>query len=609
MKNKLPGYRKNIIKILAGFFLFFPWITYTKILEYDEAQQKVFSNTAGLGLDFFLYYKEMILIFMAVFFVLWFLGERVLVEKKDNNVPLIKGDNKWLFVFSGIFVGFAIFSTILSDYKKSALWGSPTEAEGLWVLIGYVVLILAFYNYFANEYGIGLMKISITAVGVITILLSLVEWFYKPLLEIDFVKSLVSPAEYAEVMASVEASVFESAISLTMYNPGYYGGFVCLLLPFALSFCLGAEKLLHQILYGVMSAGLMFCVVVANTTTSLYIAIIEVVLVIAFSIWKAKEKKKLVMKSGVLATGVLIALLLFSALSGNDLLGVLSNSNSATGKVVEDRFEITDITLENKALIIEGEDVDLCIAVSEGILIFSDENGNTLDLAYTNEGYVIQSDGYENIKIDIVYNSAENGEIASRILVDAGYEYAIGFYVLRDGTITGIGTNGDIVTDIEGNEISDAWKQYYGLFTGRGYAWINSLPILKDTILVGVGPGNFAHYFNHNDYMGLLQTHGNAYSIIDKPHNMYLQYAIHLGIPGMIAFFAIIVVALVKGVKIWKENRVQNASVDTMHLGAIIAVGGFLIYACINDSIITVTPVLCMVVGLLLAMTYMKKNK
>ena len=118
MKKTKIGYKENISRILAIFFCVFPWITYVKILEYNDAEQNIFSSYEGLALDFFLYYKERILILMSIFLVCWFLGERIFPDKVDNNVPLLKGKNKWLFILMGVFLGCAFVSTVFSKYHK-----------------------------------------------------------------------------------------------------------------------------------------------------------------------------------------------------------------------------------------------------------------------------------------------------------------------------------------------------------------------------------------------------------------------------------------------------------------------------------------------------------
>ena len=325
----------------------FPWITYLRLSQYNEVEKSVFGGYKGRSIDFFIYHKEIVLIIVAVLAVLWFVGERFLPQKVDNNVPLFKGQNKWLFILSGIFVVGTVVSTILSKYQKNALWGSPTVGEGLWTLLAYVVLVMVFYNYFANGFAMSMLKHVMTVLSSITVVLTLLEWFYKPLLEIGLVQALVAPAKYAEVVSSMKATVFDSAISLTFYNPGYFGGFVCILLPFMLLFCLRANKAQEKVLYGVLFAGLLFGVVAANTTTALYIAILEVVLVIvvyvmAFSSDKPAKKTILFQSAGLLAIAV-VSLLLSGVITGNTFFNVFTNANSASGSVAKERFEIEDI--------------------------------------------------------------------------------------------------------------------------------------------------------------------------------------------------------------------------------------------------------------------------
>lgn len=606
MKTKIPVYRKNLIKILTGFFVLFPWITYVKIMEYNDAEKVIFSNQQGFTLDFFLYYKEIILLWMVVIALIWYFGERVMTVKKDNNIPLIKGDNKWLFLTAGIFSVFAVISTVFSEQKKNAFWGSPTEGEGLWVLLAYVVLILAFYNYFVSEYALALIKKAITVLAVITVVLTVVEAFYKPLLEIELVRDLISPSEYAQLMASVEGSVFSNSVSLTHYNPGYYGGFVCLLLPFIMTFCFEAKKIVDKLLLAALAVGLMFGVVMANTTTSLYLAMLEVVLVVVIWMWTSKDKKSVLIQGGGLAVGMLVAAVVFGAITGNAFTDILTNANSATGKEVRERYVIKEIKLKENTVVLTGEENTLVIIHEGGILSFTDETGKEISVLHDKGKYDILEDEYEYIDIYIAYSDSLETNPAAKIFVDAGYDNTIDFLILRDGSFVGAGINDNSITDIYGNDVPESLKKYYGIFTGRGYAWINSMPILKETILVGKGPGNFAFNFKQNDYVGLLETHANAKSIIDKPHNAYLQYAIHVGVPGMLAFFGLMLIACVKGVLGFKNQKedVHNS----LHIGALVAIAGFLIYSIINDSIITVTPTACMIVGLLLATTYTKTN-
>lgn len=615
-KTELQGYRKNFIKFLSVFMVIFPWITYLNLSQYSEAEKNVFGGYNGMSIDFFIHYKEIVLIIVAVLAVLWFVGERFLPQKVDNNVPLFKGQNKWLFILSGVFVLGTVIATIVSKYQKNALWGSPTVGEGLWTLLAYVVLVMVFYNYFANGFGMSVLKHVVTILGGITVVLTLVEWFYKPLLEIGLVQALVAPSKYAEVVSSMKATVFDSAISLTFYNPGYFGGFVCILLPFALLFCLQAKKAVEKLLYGILLAGLLFAVVAANTTTALYIVLFELVLVLvvyAFAASSEKSSKKTILFQGIgVFAGAMVVLLLASGVTGNSFLNVFTNANSATGNVVEERFEIEDIQMQGNRVILVGEEATLQIAYEKSVK-FYDGEGKGLLPVYEGDNLVFTEPEYAHLSVCLMRVSEEMKGVSRCLLVDAGYQDTIDFFVLDNGTFSGVGQGGAILTDIGDAGIPEGLKQFYGMFTGRGYAWINSLPILKDTLLIGVGPGNFVYYFKQFDYVGLLTTHESMKQLIDKPHNAYIQYAVNVGLPAAIAFFGIFVGALIKAAKVYWKNRKQMLAQENgdFHIAAMVALAGFLIYSIINDSMVTVTPVMCMITGALLASCYMveKNNK
>ena len=610
MKNQKikTGYKRNIMRILTIFFVVFPWITHLKILNYSEMESAVFGGYDGQAVDLFLYYKEIAVIVFAVFLIIWFAGEHIFVDKVDKNVPLIQGKNKCLFILAGIFCFMVIISTLFSQNRKTALWGSPTEGEGLFVLIGYVILMLAFYNYSANTYGMKLLKKAVYAVSGLTIVLSMAEFFYGSLLQNGLVQQLAGLKQYADAAGTAGIEKLGDAVSLSFYNPSYYGGFVCILLPFMLSFGLSAEKKWEMLTAEIMSACLMFCVMASNSTTALYIAIFEIVLLVLFYMVKGQKRRTALFRLLLFLPIFLIAAALYSFFADGNIFGILRNANSATGKVSEKRFEIEEIVLKENNVLLKGKEAGLDIIYADGQIRFTGEEGNELNASYEENIFSFSEPAYENVIVELVLNSTDNTEILAKILVDAGYDDTVDFYILKDGTLSGVGQNGSIIKDIGAEKMPEGLKKYYGIFTGRGYAWLHSLPILKKTLLKGVGPGNFAFYFKQQDYVGMLQTHKSTKYIIDKPHNSYLQFAIQDGLVGMLAFFGLLVFALIKAVRVYVKGKKPDGACMDMHMGGMVSLAGFLGYSMINDSIITVTPIMCMVVGIVLAADFMSEQ-
>ena len=607
-KTQLQGYRKNFIKFMSAFMVLFPWITYLNLSLLSEEESTVFAGYDGVLIDFFLKSKGIVLIWVVVLSVLWFVGERFLPQKVDNNVPFFKGKNKWLFILSGIFVVGTVFSTVFAKYQENAILGSPTVGEGVWMLLGYVVLILVFYNYFAHEYAIDKVKLAISILSGVAVILTMVEWFYKPLLEIGLVQALVAPAKYSQVVASMKALMFESAISLTFYNPGYFGGFVCILLPFVLCFFLQSKELKEKVIYAVLSAGLLFAVVTSNTTTAMYIAILEVAFMLIVYVFSNKIDKKFVLQTVGLAVSAVVMLVLAGVITGNSFLNVFSNANSATGTVVEERYEMKDIQMSGNRVTLVGEDTELTIVYENARVHFYDADGVILMPSYVDNNYVFEEPEYANLKVTVRGASKDMEDVQLALLVDAGYKSTIDFFVMKTGRLAGVGQNAMPIENISDAGVPEGLKQFYGAFTGRGYAWVNSLPILGETWLIGKGPGNFAYYFKQFDYVGLLETHKSAKQVIDKPHSAYIQYAIELGWPAAIAFFGIFLGTLLKAARLLIKNK--KAVIESpVYIGAMASTAGFLVYSTINDSMITVTPTACMIAGVLLASCYNLEKK
>ena len=73
--------------------------------------------------------------------------------------------------------------------------GSPSEFESVYVLIAYMVLFIGGMNYFCYESVCGILKKVISVLIYITIILNCVEFFYKPLLEIPFLRTIIASSK------------------------------------------------------------------------------------------------------------------------------------------------------------------------------------------------------------------------------------------------------------------------------------------------------------------------------------------------------------------------------------------------------------------------------
>lgn len=584
---KIPRYKKFISIVISAFMAIIPFISYLKIMILDNSIKDVFGDSNGIYIDLFLYYKKNIIVFFAVFIILFFIGERIFPDYK-LEYPLKKINYRKVIICIFIYSFMVILSYIFSDYKALSYMGSPTDGEGVLVLLAYMLILLSGINYFYNEKSIKYLEKSIFILISILILLSGIEFFYKPIFEIPFFQNFLAAKEYSEIIKSIKNIEYTDMVSLTLYNPNYFGGLCILLFPIIMNLFINEENKMKRVLFAFLSSGLIFCVFSSKSTAAIYVMILESIFLIIYS--RRKIYKYLKFNIGYLTLIIVISIIL-NFISGNKLLNValkgLKNSSSIENS--REKFYLEDINIYGDRLEIIGENNSLNIVINrenKNQLSFYDKN---MDNIYFNDVDGVYSFEDSDFKmINVIY--LEYG-----IIVDIGYNDTMEFYIKDDG-FKGVGQNGQVVDSIKREKY--ILKDLYGLATGRGYVWINTIPLIKDKLLIGSGPGTFAMYFKQNDYIGLMNTHGSTKFIIDKPHSTYLQVAQQTGVISLIAIITIFYIFVKKAFNTFFKKEIYNEShIFSLGFGIFIGIVGFLILSLVNDSIVTVNPVFWVLLG------------
>ena len=135
---------------------------------------------------------------------------------------------------------------------------------------------------------------------------------------------------------------------------------------------------------------------------------------------------------------------------------------------------------------------------------------------------------------------------------------------------------------------------------GRLEIWKNSLGIVKDNFIVGVGFDNFyLAYPNPKIEAGIsfsvtsdsVIKEKSFYYIIDNAHNVYLHTLASTGIIGLIPYLALLLLTFIHGLK--SKNNLLC-----------ILFGGFIAYsiqAFTNISVVQVAPIYYLLIGLILS--------
>ena len=240
--RKTKGYERVFILLCTCFLGIFPFITRLSVRKVPQIEAEYFATFDGYAVDLMLYCKEVALLVFCGAVLLYFLGSRIFPDNVDKIDTGRLKSLKLPLICIGGYIFFSVLSFALSPYKATALWGVNSEYEGLIAVLCYCGLFLFSLFYLKKDRKKQYDTLVIVKRGVIILslaagCLALVEIFYRPILEIGFMKYLISPAEYREELAgSIRNENFIGQISLMFNNPGFLGGFCALFIP--LGYCI-----------------------------------------------------------------------------------------------------------------------------------------------------------------------------------------------------------------------------------------------------------------------------------------------------------------------------------------------------------------------------------
>ncbi len=523
--------------------------------------------------------KSVLLTVMTVSMVVWFVGERIFpdnvyVEEKYSI-------NKYIYISIGAFIFTVIVSEIFSkSYSNSVLVG---EYESALNIFCYIILFFMAYRYGDIEKNQKMYECTILVLSVLTVIMSFVEFFDVPLAKVWLGSGINLSGN--------------NRVVLSFGNSNYYGAFCCMLLTFITRLWLVSKDKVNKVLFVALNGALVCCIFMSKSTMAIYLMVFVVGGTIVYEYKRVLSQWKYILLFIAVLCIELLVINTFSSGKLSQLINVGVTNSDAFVEIGSEKYVIEDIKLDNNRLVIVSDDSELVIEYDKQ-LIFYDENNNILDVE--NEDNIIRflAEPYSRIEVMVSFNRIEGMLLLE---VDAGYKETIDFYI-DNGVFKGVGADGKTVDDIGGKYTSNKMN---GLFTGRGYIWINTISMLDNVILMGNGCGNFVNVFKQYDYVGLLKSQGTSNIIIDRPHNMFLQYCIDIGLIGTLAIFSMIILILICWIR---QNIKYGRDEKVLSYSTFLSVIVFLGFSILNDSLIILSPYMWIFLGLNMSMQY-SRNK
>lgn len=581
------------VYLLGIFIVLLPFVVYFHQEMLTSEGQRVFAATDGVVTDFFLYYKEWLLLGVAGILTFSCLADWLTKSGRIPTDALRTKNAKVILVFAAGSAICIVLSAVRAcvEGRTDTIWmGINTEGEGVLTLLSYLILFLAGYLYFRDESAKRFIKRCLVILMTLLSVLAIVECFTGGIYALPFMKYLIAPEEYRALIEGLK-STMAGKVSLGCYNPGYFGGLCALLFPVAVGMTYCAKRWLMRVGGALLSAGLLAAQFAAGTTGPVYATVVGVVLLL---IVLRREPKKALLTVGMIVVCLFVGGIFGNVLSGGKLMKHMAHvlGNIETVEHSEQQFVVSSMKLDNGILEIKGKEHMFYIDAPKGenstldTLEIYDKDGQELASEEKDGKRCLTETGFEGVRL-----SNEEG----MLLLELGYEEGIWFYVTDQG-IRLAGQNGVRLDSIPQPAVTGLEK-FYGVATGRGYTWVQSLPILKKCILLGEGAGNFVYLFRQNEVAGLLNTHGSSQFVIDKPHNWYIQMAVNNGMIAVILFVVLLCVLAKRSCfKYVVPKNIEQK--DIFGATVLIGVAVFAITGLVNDSIVAVNPIFWLLCGI-----------
>ncbi len=591
----IPSYRIITVSVILIVCLFGIFAVRLHIEQLTGQSLLVFAHSGGSYADWFLSCKETLYFVLVVVICGYAAGERLFPDQLCRVNPLYRRTALLPVCCVGGYFVLSCLSALFSENKDVVLRGICTEYEGLAALFAYCVLFLFGFNFITGKKLLGRFSRILIALAAVCAVLSAVEYVVIPLLELPFMKYLIAPPQYRDAAATVQRSnSFREAV-LMFYNANYAGACFALLLPAPVYGILAGRRPAVRIGSAAICAALAAAGVMTNVTTTFYVMAAEMLLLLGVLLLKrAVRIRELLVTVGAFA--VLAAVL--TLCTGGAFTRTLfkSATNEGAYSVGHNVYRLSEIRISGRTLYLASEGSGYTVMppydTGETLRILADP-GTTYSVTEQTDMMLLLHDDATDADLSFL--------VADGLLyVDPGYDSTIDFAVTTDG-LQLVAQNGTLLDEIPAGRMAEsALNRYNSLFTGRGYIWLESLPILRECLILGKGAGNFPFFFVQNDVIGLCNTDGTYRLVIDKPHSMYLQIAITAGIPALLCILVLFGSFVFRGLHcLWKADAAAFRSDRRVMLMLCLYAGicGYMVSGLINDSSITVSPVFWLLFG------------
>ena len=587
--NDREGYKASFIRMLPVLLMVGIVPLIVRVMSHEtELTDKAWFGIEEVAYEFFLAPKSLVLM-LLVFAMAIIVGMRIWKEKKKLAfakilIPLL------------VYGGFVILSTCFSVRHSFSFSGGYEQFETVWALLSYVIVVYYVFLFAQTETELQVVADAICFCATVVGLLGMLQGLGFDFMATKFVQKLVTTESFLQqVGGELSLNFGDKQAYATLYNPNYLGVFGSFVLPFLTMLVLFEKNKWRRIWHGADFILLAIALLSSRSRAGL-IAVIAA-LCVALVICARKILKWWYL--AIPAVNFAVALvLLVNAYNDNLLFDRLQNIFKKDDVTVEETTAedgtivrhtgLTQLFTTEDGVAIEYNDQLLMITLyvegnSYGIYAV-DVNGDQVALNADENGSVFL---FEHPALEGVQVRPVNIEDTLGIGITVGgkewyfsYDDAKGRYQYY----TDFGKPSDMIM-----AESFGFKEYQHFFSGRGYIWSRTLPLLKDHIFLGSGPDTFLLEFPQEDYL-MMYKNGFANQVMTKPHSWYLQVGVQTGVLSLLCLLAFYGWYAVWSLRLYAFRKL-GTQLEAFGIAAFIGSIGYMISGISNDSMVVTAPV------------------
>jgi len=565
-----------------------PLIVRLKVIPLTGASY-MFWNGERKNMDMFSYYKSIWIIIFTILLLLIFTLK--MFKEKRNAIK-----KTMIYIPTILYLIFVILSTIFSKYKSIALMGYVDRYEGMYVLIAYIIILVITINIVNSKDDIVIVLIGLFISATIIGIIAIFQYIGHDIWATTLGQKAIIPSKLLS-LSDFKFNSVKNKIYSTLYHYDYVGSYMAIIFPLTFSLALLIKKRNLKLIIGVISILMLIVLVGCGSRAGIVgTAIALILLLVMLNKYIIKNYKHFI----TLVVILISIFVLVNKLSNdqiknriyslNEQIQTLIGFNSKEINSSYDKLPIQDIKIVAGEAVIKMENETLKIKFNNGKLYFLDQDDNYINMNINIEKHSITLE--DKRYKDFAFIVAQLNENRIVLLKKGNIKL---YFVLTEKGIMFSNNRGQIINFKPIEHLGFEGKEKLG--SARGYIWSRSIPLLKDTILIGHGPDTFAIYFPQYDYIGKLKAYGTTEMLVDKPHNFYLQVGINTGVISLLALLVLFGMYIISSLRLYFRNSYDNFY-SIVGVSIFVAIIGYLGAAFFNDSVVSVAPVFWVLLGI-----------